>query len=194
MSRRPEDPECRAMQQHLEAWLDGELAPADMAALDDHLADCRACRRELQKAERVRRTLAELPERDAPAAVLVAVRERIEAPPWYRRPDLWRGLRGPLPMTLAAIALLLISVAIFTSRTGPSSRAIEERALAQATEEARFALGYLGRVGRETGLLLRDEHLEKRVLAPVAQSLDRAAALAARADDSEHSDSEETSQ
>lgn len=50
-----------AQRERLSAYLDGELAPAEAAALKRHLADCRACQAELASLREVRALLGALP-------------------------------------------------------------------------------------------------------------------------------------
>lgn len=62
---------CPEVQDHLSAWLDGELPPEASARVDRHLEACDACRRELAKLEALEQALAALPA-PAPAPGLAA--------------------------------------------------------------------------------------------------------------------------
>lgn len=98
----------------LPLWVEGDLAPADQAAVEAHLTACPACRAE---ADRIQTTQAWLREALAPpfgpkdhaalqAAVLVRLAVREPAPPLpSRRPALLAGLAAAL--ALVAVARLL---------------------------------------------------------------------------------------
>jgi anti-sigma factor RsiW len=85
-----------SQRERLSAYLDGELAPAETATLERHLADCRACQAELASLREVRALLGALPppalprsfalpETTAPPARLAPIAPRAPAPP-HRAP------------------------------------------------------------------------------------------------------------
>jgi hypothetical protein len=62
---------CRQAQQLLSAYLDGELAAAQAAALETHLAACSACRQELEALRALSESLGEILRRVEPPADLL---------------------------------------------------------------------------------------------------------------------------
>ena len=62
----------------LDEYLDGELAGADRAAVEEHLASCAACRSELERSKKLEAVLRSVPSGDAPDAdrFLQALRSR----------------------------------------------------------------------------------------------------------------------
>jgi predicted anti-sigma-YlaC factor YlaD len=62
----------------LSAHLDGELSPAEIERVTDHLYECSPCRTELDDLREIRAAIRALPELDAPIPLLPAARRR----PW----------------------------------------------------------------------------------------------------------------
>jgi anti-sigma factor RsiW len=138
---------CEEALDLLEPSLDGELASGEESRLRSHLAGCPACAAELALAARIQRELRAL----RPVAVL----------PFPPR----RGVARPARL-LAAAAMLVLTIGggLYFEHVRPrpaASPSPEE--IARATAEARFALAYVGRVSRHTGLDLRDGILRRRM-------------------------------
>lgn len=129
----------------LEPFLDSELTPGDAARLQRHLEGCRSCAGELALAGRIQSELRAL----RPAAVLP-----------FRQRDAARPARVFL---VAAMLALTVGGAVVLEqmRVRPPAPASPEE-IARATAEARFALAYIGKVSRHTGLDLRDDLLRRR--------------------------------
>jgi anti-sigma factor RsiW len=145
---RPEPPlPCEEALDLLEAHLDGELTPDGEARLRTHLDGCRSCAAEMALAHRIRTELRAM----RPATVLP-----------FRRPQ---TSRRPMRILLAAAMLVLtVGGALYLEQTRvqpPAGPSPEE--VARATAEARFALAYVGKVSRHTGLDLRDGILHRRM-------------------------------
>ena len=104
--------------EQLAGAVDGTLASADRAALDDHLRSCAACRAELEVATTARRSLAALPAPEAPDLAAGFTADRIasltSATPASRSP--WSRL---MPALAAAAVVALVAVAV--PRLGSSS-------------------------------------------------------------------------
>lgn len=147
---RPETPlPCEEALDLLEEHLDGELTPDGEARLRAHLDGCRSCAAELALAHRIRTELRAM--RPQPATVLP-----------FRRPQ---TSRRPMRILLAAAMLVLtIGGALYLEQTRvqPTASPSPEE-VARATAEARFALAYVGKVSRHTGLDLRDGILHRRM-------------------------------
>ncbi len=177
MSRRLD---CEEVLESLEAHLDGDLDGAATAAVEAHVAGCADCAAELELAAAVCRELRALPRVDAPPAVLRAVfRQAGEARRFRWRPA------APVRPAWAALAAAVFAAVIVAAglRLGPFDSglrepqvvdAVADAEVVRATEEARFALAYVARVSRRTGLKLRQDVLPEHLVDPSVRSLTRA--------------------
>jgi hypothetical protein len=122
----------------LDEYLDGELAEADRAIVDGHLASCAACRAELEQSRRLEKVLHSVPSGAVPDAdrFVQSVRARSR-----------RRLFSPL--SLAAAAALLISlVSILVMRDHPVDVRAELASYARKpTEEVEGRIRSTGAVG-----------------------------------------------
>jgi anti-sigma factor (TIGR02949 family) len=182
MKRSEEGQLCDEVGDLLEPYLDGDLPPDEADRVRAHLADCPACAAELALADAIQRELRSLPQLDCPPEVLARVREagRAEVVPLVprltRRQEAPRRRWLPAAVTGLAAALLLTIGGLTYRQLGHSVSSPAEPSpaeVARATEEARFALAYIGKVNRQAGLGLRDEVFEKRLVAPAAESVSR---------------------
>jgi anti-sigma factor (TIGR02949 family) len=175
---RPDEPlhplRCEEALDLLEPFLDGDLLPAESERLRVHLAGCPACAAELALAGRVQAGLRALPQPDCPPGLLARVLEtgRGEVVPF---PMHARTLQHRFAAAAAVAALAVGGGSLFVHLQHLQQRAAETRQaqLAEATREARFALAYIGRATRKAGLDVRDEVLQKRLVAPTARTLSR---------------------
>jgi anti-sigma factor (TIGR02949 family) len=170
MNRHPHDPPCEEALDLLEPYVDGELSADDAARLRSHLERCPSCATELELAARIQRELRALPELDCPPEVLERVQRagRGEVVPFVARP------RGTGLRIAAAAALLILALgggALFFQAQRPPQPSPEE--IAQATEDAKLALAYIGRATRRASQGIRDDVLQKRLIAPATESASR---------------------
>lgn len=171
MSLRPDD--CAAILPLLEPWVDGELAPVEAERVCAHLALCPSCAAESRLAEAIQAGLRALPQLDAPPAVLERVRQAAGegSVRTFRRQIRSRPSRRFAALAAAlAVALLGVLLLFELRRATPQPTA---REVARATEEARYALAYVGRVSRRAGLEIKDEVLPRHLVNPAARSLSR---------------------
>jgi anti-sigma factor RsiW len=96
---------CLEVQEHLSAWLDGEVPEELKPGLADHLAGCTACRAELAALARLDAALGEL-EAPAPRGVAAGVRRRLSRP------------ASPWRQSLALAACLVLGIFLGGSLTG----------------------------------------------------------------------------
>lgn len=181
MSPHPEATNCEAVLGQLEAWVDGDLEAAAAAAVESHLETCPACRSDAALAREIRDQLRELPRLDTPAAVLERVRAEASSERSAEVASRWRSLRAA-PVWLAAAAVL-VAVVLAPRFFAPgadevvavevAAAPVDAAALERATAEARFAIAYVGRVSRRTGLEIRDDLMLGRVVKATAESLSR---------------------
>ncbi|MBI3998524.1 MAG: zf-HC2 domain-containing protein [Armatimonadetes bacterium] len=93
--------------QQLSAYLDGELTPAELAEVRDHLAACPECASELEGLRAIKHLLRRLAAPVLPADFVPGLRARIE-PPAPRRWVWWP--RPAAALAVAALVLILIAV------------------------------------------------------------------------------------
>lgn len=160
---------CEEALDLLEPYLDGDLSPGEADRLRDHLGSCASCAAELALAERIRRELRSLPQPDCPPEVIERVVRagRGEVVPF---PSRRRTLRLRIAAAAAVVALTMGGGSLFVHLQHVQQ---QREQVAQATQEARLALAYLGKVTRKAGLDVRDEALEKRLVIPTVRSISR---------------------
>jgi anti-sigma factor RsiW len=188
---------CARFRETLEAYLDGDLPPAEAERARAHLEaeappndagdvpGCAACRREVRRATRLRVALRGLPAEACPdgvaARVLAVAREEAALRGRTARrfgagaPARWLRLGA---LAAAAAALLWLGVRA-TQEPAPRPVAVQAgvytaEELARAEVELRLALGYVAAIGRRSGVTLRDDVLVGEVLEPSAAALERA--------------------
>ncbi len=175
MNRIDDDPLCHDALDRLEPYVDGDLEPAEAERLERHLASCRSCAAELELARRIQVELRALPQLDCPPEIVERVRRegaRTAQILPFRSPARPREARLPFRVAAAA-ALLAVAVgagALFV-RSQQQPRQPSAAEVARATQEARYALAYLGKVSRQASLDVRDDVLGRRVVLPAAQSV-----------------------
>jgi len=167
---RPHDAlSCAEALDLLEPYLDGDLPPGQADGVRRHLEACPACAAELSLAARIQSELRALPQPDCPPEVIERVRRagRGEVIPFPSRD------RAPRWRIAAAAALAALAVGGGSLFVHLQHVQQQQEQVAEATREARLALAYFGKVTRKTGLDVRDEVLEKRLVNPVARSVSR---------------------
>lgn len=176
-TRRPDDPlgglPCDEALDLLEPHLDGDLTPEESARLRRHLEGCAACAAELALAGRVQAGLRALPQPDCPPELLARVLEtgRGEVVAFPARV---RTFRNRFAAAAAVAALAVGGGSLFLHlQQRAETRQAQAAQVAEATREARLAFAYIGKATRKAGLDVRDEVLQKRLVAPAAQALSR---------------------
>ena len=107
----------------ISASLTGDLADAERAQLDAHLARCETCRATLAAFTAERRILSGLPVADPPRDLSARVRAGIESgrlgPPWWRRPG---GLIA-IGASVATAAAAVLAIVVFGNfQFGPTGQ------------------------------------------------------------------------
>lgn len=129
-SRHPSD--------RLAAYCDGELSPADTAAIDAHLADCERCRRACTDLQATASALRQLTLTSPPASVWRAIDARLQQPSERRR------VARRWELALAGSLILVVATAIMYWQGGGDARGAWQVALqenGQAERTARKAVG-----------------------------------------------------
>ncbi len=155
----------------VEPYVDGDLEPAEAARLRVHLEGCRACAGELALARRIQAELRALPQLDCPPEIVERVRrEGAQVLPFRSPARNGKALPYRLAAAAAVLALAVGGGALFL-RSQQQPRQPGAAEVARATQEARYALAYLGRVSRQASLDVRDDVLARRVVLPAARSV-----------------------
>jgi len=96
----------------LSAYLDGAVTPVEKALIEQHLAECDACRESLQELEKTVRHLRNLGELEAPPWLSVRIMARVREEAGREKGLLRRLLRMPLRwrISVEAVALVFLSV------------------------------------------------------------------------------------
>jgi len=107
----------------LSAYLDGELAPADVAGVERHLSDCGTCREQMRRLRLLVASAGALPHAiQPPAEVWTRLHRRLDrrrAPGALRAARSWRTVGW-----LAAAAVLVLAGTTFLDSAGGRSRKI----------------------------------------------------------------------
>lgn len=154
------------IEQMLSSYLDGELTPTEIRAVEEHLLDCGVCRRTYEDLRATKSLLGSLPVAEPPAGFWPAVREvgSGTGPESPRRR--WEVLRrGWRPAwAVGALILLLLAAAPLVKGTLDRLHATEigvdlyvrEHAL-QMSSEPLVDRAYLGLVAGDADLVLVGE-------------------------------------
>lgn len=104
--------DCRVVQRHLSAYVDGELEPSPMLELEEHLAACVECKVEADFLQALKR---EVKVRMAPGPAQAQLRARVVEALASVRPEAEADHRGQHLVTAAAIAasVLLVLGSVF---------------------------------------------------------------------------------
>jgi hypothetical protein len=172
MNRIDDDLICYDALDLIEPFVDGDLEPAEAGRLRSHLESCRSCAAELALAERIQAELRALPQHDCPPEIVERVRREGAQILPFRSPVRPRG--AVLPFRLAAAAALLalaLGGGILFVRSQQQPRQPSAAEIARATQQARYALAYFGKVSRKASLDVRDDVLGRRVVVRAAHSV-----------------------
>ena len=82
-----------------------------------------------------------------------------------------RTFRGARLAAAAALLALALGGGVLFVRSQQQPRQPSAAEVARATQQARYALAYLGKVSRQASLDVRDDVLARRVVLPAARSV-----------------------
>lgn len=160
----------------IEAYLDGDLDPAEAARLEAAIASDPALLDELEMARAVRQTLrgmsSEAPPPDLVPGVLAVARREARSEWLGRLRDGFRiaflaDWRPALAMTALAV---VVFAAVLVDRSG-RREPVTDPAVAEALEQVKWTLAVVADVGRRTGRTVRDDVLEAHVVEPIQDAL-----------------------
>ena len=171
---KPVDVTCADVLDRLDAWIDGDLDPAEAGVLEAHVEGCAACDEERRLADEIRAELRGLPELDPPDRVIKAVRDET-APTIGERA---RGLLDtiwarPVPAmaVVAAIVLFMLAVVPWRQSETPPRYTAEE--VERAAEETKLALAYVGGIARYAERQARHKVLSDDVVSGTLREISR---------------------
>lgn len=148
---------CDNTQATIQDRIDGQLVDAaDLRAMEQHLASCERCRRFRTDMTELHDELAALPELEFPADALEEVWDRTIR----RRP---RSVSGHWRWVAAAAAVLMVALAGSWFGLFDREREYSPAEVAQATLEARAALGLAGQALRHSQDVAMEEVLGGQV-------------------------------
>jgi anti-sigma factor RsiW len=171
---------CEWMQERIDAYVDGDLSPAESAVADMHLTRCAACAEELHLARQVAGSLRALPAVRCPDSIPEAVRARIGAAgsvrwgvkpwPWYYR---WQEFfKSPAVIGVATALLFVVITAVMGNQQKPQP-AYTQAEIEEAELDAKLALAYLGKYTHRAGKTVRDDVFEQGLIAPIMRAVQR---------------------
>lgn len=143
-------PDAALPDERLEAWLDGDLPPAEAEAVAALVASDVAWAEAARTARHLRRVLAAAPPCAAPRGFTEAVLARVGARPDRAaasrgRRALPRWIRFAAPLVLACLVVIATRLPQHRS-SGPSAQEV-----AEARRQVEYALALLSNIGAETG-------------------------------------------
>jgi predicted anti-sigma-YlaC factor YlaD len=130
-------------------FLDEDLSGQEMSRVKEHLAECSACRLELQKEREVITLFEHLPELRCPEGVLRKIEtatlvEEKEAAPIRKSKFVFTPLRWPASSAVlaAAVIILLVVVLFFPGQKTPPSAQFSRVEVVNARNAAKWSLAY----------------------------------------------------
>jgi len=181
------DDKCSWFQDRIDLYIDQELDRADNDAFERHVETCAACKEELSLAADVVSELRSLPTQRCPERVVDEAMQRAsgETPQHpIRRVLGWLGGRPVLTMRPAMAAMILVVLAAsvfvltrheqspFNGNAGQQSVAEHsDKELELAKLDAMLAFAYLGRYGRRTVEIVREDVITNRVVRPLGKTI-----------------------
>ncbi len=174
------EPSCDWVLDRLDAFVDGvesDLSDDERLAVASHLESCASCAREFALAERVRDELRGMAIPSAPPSVVDRA-ERAAASAGSNVVALRPRARARRWLPVAAAALVLVS-AVWVER---DRRRAHELAVEEAAREAGVAFAYFNKYARRTGVIVEDEVIEQRLLAPVERAIQKSGVIETKSD------------
>ena len=160
----------------IEAYLDGELGPAETAALETELKSSAELRHQLELAREIRSGLRSLPEVDLSAVTLKRVlRQASEQPQHPPEGEPVRRLAATVLALAATVAAAVLGLAIWRGLDrGPE---VDPAEVARAAAETKWALAEVDRLVRKAGARAGDEVLNRYLVAPTRRGASAALLL-----------------
>ena len=160
---------------HLEAYMDGELAESDSKRIDDALQTHEHLQEELTLAINIRDELRSLRSPSCPTPVTSNVLNTVRKDAWttftsklkHQLLGAWITHWKPVLVTLTILFVTTFILLKNPSTTSPSPDQITQAEIDQALGEVKWTLGYVSKTGRLTGSSVQD------ALAPLLNDLSK---------------------
>lgn len=164
----PSTSPCSWTQERIEAYIDGELTPAEQTRLEAHAATCAACAAELEDARRLVGALRTLPSLTCPDAVSQALQTRIRQACRQRLHVAVR--RWGWAYAAAAVLALIAGYHLFDPEPVPP--AFSPKEVVQARRQVEWTLAYLSDLNSRMGTTVRDDVIQPHLVQPLRFNLD----------------------
>ncbi len=140
----------------LTGYAAGELETLEAAIVAEHLAECAACRAELEREQRLRDLMTDLPDQRCPDHLTAAITAAVDADPLPRRRTpsrihTWTGTVAAASLVAAAVLLALVlprSTPLLDTAAldDPEPISWTQDELNRARDEAQWALAFTAQV------------------------------------------------
>ncbi len=164
--------DCGWLRKHIETFLDNELSRDAKERFENHAATCRACRAEVEHAQRIFAQLKRLPALECPDDVVARVREKTLPDDAPKRIREWLA-RAWAPGLRPALAVVAIAAIVLTSMwVGRVNRpTISPEEVAEAEAALKWTLAYVGEVSERSGKAVRNEAIRDGLVSPLQRAL-----------------------
>ena len=164
---------CERVLEQIDAYLEGDLSPDDMKAVEHHIAGCISCNEELEAARRIMHELHALPEKECPESVVAGVLETIRETsgaqePIRQSPGFLHRFLWKWRIAAVAVVLVLIAIpAIFIHKPQPLEQSYSDVEIARAERQVKATFAYIEHVGQQTATTINNDVIETRVIYPL---------------------------
>ena len=173
MSRRVESMSCAEVQDRLDAWIDGDLEPAEAGVLEVHLEGCAGCDEERRLADEIRAELRGLPELDPPDRVIKVVRDETAQTIAERVRQLMDAvILRPAPTVATLVVVVVVMLAVLPTRESGTPQ-FTDKEVARAAEETKLALAYVSSVTRRAESQVRRKIFEDGAVSTTVRGISR---------------------
>jgi anti-sigma factor RsiW len=164
---------CAEVRDRLDAWIDGDLEPAEAGVLEVHMECCAACDEERRLADEIRAELRGLPELDPPDRVIKVVRDETARSVGERVRQLMDSvtLRPAPAVAVLAVGVVLMLTVLPMRRSGTPQYTDQE--VARAAEETMLALAYVSSVTRRAESQVRRKIFDDGAVAATVHGISR---------------------
>jgi len=173
MSRHVEGMTCAEVWDRIDAWIDGDLEPAEASVLEVHVEGCAACDEERRLAVEICAELRGLPELDPPDRVIKAVHDATA-------PTIGEKVRGlldaitwrPAPAVVALVVIVVLVMVVFPGRRSGTPQYTDQE-VARAAEETKLALAYVSSITRRAEIQARRKVFEDGAVSATVRGISR---------------------
>ncbi len=145
----------------LEAYMDGDLPPDELAAFERALAASDAWRAQHDLAARIQSTLRTTTPAEASPRLTRAILQRARRERWREwrrdaRTAIALRLRAAWQPAVALAGIALLATVVLLYPNGPAQPPAQEASVEQALADVKWTLGYVSKAGRKAGDSVQD--------------------------------------